>query len=305
MEKAAYGANLRQRIASQLIRAAEGERLPAVRELAALYGTSVGLISETFTSLETEGIVKLARRGHQGTYLEDRSLGGLWSVASTGPLVIAHTLPSNRRYEGLATGMKRLTSQVGVETYLIFIRGSKTRLQALRERRCHVAVISAFAAEAMLTDQEQIALTLPPGSFVKSHMLYYRRETFKTEGRLRVAVDPTSFDQSHLSQMEFQGRDVDYRDTNFMNIYRLLAEGQADAAVWTSDDMQGQVGPVIGEQPLSDHVQAATLGRDASAALVINRGDTVVEALLRQVFDINTLLDIQQSVVSGILIPEY
>ena len=143
---------LRRQIASYLFTAAQGERLPSVRDLAAEFGTSMGFISETLVSLEQDGAVSIARHGHQGSFLEGRDLGELWRAAKNEPLIIAHTLPLNRRYEGLATGLKKLFNQIGIETYLIFTRGSLPRIQALQQKRCHVAVVSGLAAQALCTE---------------------------------------------------------------------------------------------------------------------------------------------------------
>jgi hypothetical protein len=76
-----------------------------------------------------------------GSLVVSLSLGKLWDQVEQGPLVIGLTLPMHSRFEGLATGLKRSLEKAGIETYLIFIRGSRTRLKALKENRCHVAVM--------------------------------------------------------------------------------------------------------------------------------------------------------------------
>ncbi len=296
---------LPRQIAAYLFDVEEGERLPPVRELAAQFGTSVGSISEAFTSLEEAGVIEIARHGHQGSILEARSLGGLWHVARNEPLIIAHTLPSNRRYEGLAAGLKKLLSQAGIETYLIFVRGSYPRIEALRKRQCHVAVVSSFAADALCGHGERVVLELPPGSFLHSHNVYYRRTPQALGRPLRVAVDRTSFDLRRLSELEFAGQDVEFIETNFMHIRRLLQEAQVEAAIWTADDMADHLGNDISERPLSESVRRVVKGTDTSAALVANADEHDVHTLLRSVLDVKALLEIQQAVLAGSLVPEY
>ena len=55
-------------------------------------------------------------------------------------------LASSPRYEALATAIKQLLTKAGLEVFLIFVRGSRQRLQAVRDGRCHLTVMSSFAA---------------------------------------------------------------------------------------------------------------------------------------------------------------
>ncbi len=75
----------------------------------------------------------------------ERSVGRLWATAENGPLVIGLPLASSPRYEGLATAIKQLLTGAGLEVFFIFVRGSRQRLHAVREGRCHVTAMSSFA----------------------------------------------------------------------------------------------------------------------------------------------------------------
>ena len=47
------------------------------------------------------------------------------------PLLLALSLPSTERINGLATAIRSSLGAAGVETYLMFIRGSRPRIAAL------------------------------------------------------------------------------------------------------------------------------------------------------------------------------
>ncbi len=296
---------LRRHLAKYLLMLGEGDRLASIRELAATYHTSVGSISNALNNLEENGSVQIERRGRMGSFLEQRSLGALWTVAETCPLVIGLTLASNLRYEGLATGLKRLLNAAGVEAYMIFIRGSRTRLKALRENRCHIIVMSSFAADELCSKTEKVVLRLPAKSFVSGHRVFYRSQPPELGRPMRVAIDRDSFDQERLTELEFEGPDYELIPVTFAQIHRLLRDGQVDAAVWTPDDMQAYIGQDILDRPLSDRVLEHVDGRDVSAALIARSRHETAQAVIREAIDKDEIMRIQNMVVEGQLVPEY
>lgn len=208
---------INRRLAGYFLSLEPGINIDSVRDLAGSMDASIGLISESISRLEELGAIEIDRRGQLGSFLVRQSVGRLWASAMNQPLVIAHTLPSNRRYEGLATALKKAFNDVGVEAYFIFIRGSRTRLKALRENRCHIAIVSQFAAEGLRGRTEEIAATLAPGSFVKSHQVFFRNDT-KNNQPINVAIDPDSYDQMQLSNIEFKDQPIDFHKITFMSM---------------------------------------------------------------------------------------
>jgi len=77
-------------------------------------------------------------------------------------MVISLTMPSFRKLDGLATALYSLLNTAGVETHLIYIRGSSNRLKALRNGHCYTAVMSTFAAEELCGKKERVILHFPP-----------------------------------------------------------------------------------------------------------------------------------------------
>jgi hypothetical protein len=240
-----------------------------------------------------------------GALVAERSVGKLWSSLSEGPLVIGFTLPSSRRFEGLATAVKKLLSGMGVETYLTFIRGSQVRLDALRLRRCHAVVLSAYAADGLRTRKEKVLLEMPEGSFVKGHKVYFRRKEREHERPLKVGIDRDSYDQAFLTEREFEDCGADFKPCTVMQIDRLLIEGSVDEAVWTIDDMEARPNPAIGERPLSDGLVRQIAGRDTKAVILARAGDVAVEAVIKAAVGVDQAVEIQRQVIEGMMVPEY
>jgi hypothetical protein len=303
-----HAKGLQRRLAAHFLGAEIGERLPSVRDLARANQSSVGSISNAINELEEIGAIQIERRGHLGSFVKERSLGVLWSIAEQGPMVIGFPLTSSLRFSGLATGLKKLLSDAGIEVYLIFIRGSRTRIQALREHRCHAVMMSAFAADKLCTDEEEILLRLTPESYVASHKVFYRTNSLGMERPLRVAIDRDSIDLSCIAELEFADREVEFVTVPYVLTHHKLVDGHIDAAVWSSDDMHAylsQQNDLILDQPLSERTVDQIGYADTSAALVSPAWSHSVHAVVKSALDPDQVVEIQQKVLAGEIDPEY
>lgn len=292
-------------LAEYLLQVEAGARIASVRELADATNMSVGAVSSALTNLQDSGAVQISKRGHLGSFLEGRSVGDLWKIAKDEPLVIAFTIPSNIRFEGLATGLKSQLNQRGIETYLIFIRGSNTRLKALRENRCHAVILSHLTAAGDCCPGETIALRLPPNSWLKGYLIYYRTGKLENGKQLRIGVDPDSYDHRQITELEFADQDVIQVRTNFTQLPRLLSDGRIDATVWNAEEIRYSGMDGISSRPLSARVTEIITQSALSACVVISKGNMAVQSVLREAIDIPELIKIQERVISGELLPEY
>jgi len=299
------GLALPARLARSLLEIAEGERVPSIRRLAAATHMSVGSVSQALRQLQESGAIALEKRGRLGTVLTGRSLGGLWAAAEGGPLVYAMSLPMHRRFEGLATGLKMAFSRHEIEAYPIFVRDSRTRLEALMGHRCDVVLMSALAAEALCGPEQEVVWTLPPGSWVSRYEVYYRAEAPEDGPPWRVAVDPDSFDHTRLVELEFAGRPIELLQASYMRFPHLLRSGAVDAIVWTADQDEIYLGPGIGHRRLSERVDALVGVQAASTAFVIRAGHDALRAVLRAALDAEDLIEIQRQVLAGDMLPKY
>jgi hypothetical protein len=297
--------DLNRRLANYLLTLKEGDRLLSSRDIADLFGASLGSVSSAFNSLEEIGAVTINRRGRLGSYLEKKSLGILWRVIENGPMVIALTLPSFPKSEGLATAIYSLLDHAGIETYLVFIRGSYNRIKALRNNRCHATVMSALAADNLCEANEEIILTLPPQSFVMDHQVVFRRTGDTGPRPLRVGIDVDSFDIKYLTKLEFADSDVEYCPVTFMEIDLHLDQSSLDAAISNLDYLDQRVGKEIYSRPLSPRVQELIGNRDTSAAVIVRAGAVSTKTILKEILDPEAVMEIQQRVVAGQMVPRY
>lgn len=306
LEKSTKNSDIRIKLARYFLKTDVGENLISVRDLASLFNLSIGLVSETINEIENAGAVKIERRGYRGSALLDKSIGKLWQISENEPLVISHTLPSNRRYEGLAAALKTIFINAGIDTYFIFIRGSRTRLNALRDKKCHIAIVSQFAAEGLCKQDERISLTLPPGSFVSEHQIFTNSAVMNTDKELTVAIDPDSYDQSELTKFEFNDNPgTVFKKVNFMNIALSLRQKEVDAAIWTRDDMEKEIVREFHNRELSPSTRQKSLGKDTQAALVIRSENSILDTLINEMVNVEEVLKIQNKVIEGSIIPEY
>ena len=299
------GIDLRRYLANYLLPMKKGDQLLSTRELAELAGVSLGTISAALNELESSGAVVFNRRGRLGSFLEEKSIGMLWQMIENRPMVVSLTLPTYPKCEGLATAIYSLLNSAGVETYLIFIRGAYNRIKALRSGQCHVAVISALAAEESCSPAEQEILRFPAESFVTDHRVYYRRGKQDPERKLRVGIDYDSFDLVYLTELEFKDENVEFCEMPFIQIDRYLERSSVDAAISNIDHIERLISDEIASRPLSGRVQELLNDRDTSAALIMRRGAEAVATVLREVLIPEKLIEIQQKVVDGMIVPRY
>jgi hypothetical protein len=296
--------DLRRLLARRLFTTEVGGRLPTVRELAVGLGASVGAVQIGLIRLETEGAVSIVRRGRLGAFLEQRSLPKLWVAAESAPLVIALPLPSNLRGQGLASGLKTVISDAGIDTYMTFVRGSRTRLRALREGRCHVAVMSEFAAAMACGPDERIA-RLAPNTFALERRVFYDDRRRDPSRRLRVVIDRDSADLQRLAELEFEDQDVEFVPAVYMQFVRLIEDGLADAAVWDMDETTLRLPQHILSRPLSARVKTAVGDTDTRAALVTRRDDPAATAVVDGCLTDSRVAEVQRDVLSGTRVPGY
>jgi hypothetical protein len=281
-----------------------GSRLPTVRALAREHRSSNSSVHAAIGRLEQAGAIQIETRGRAGAFLVRRSIDRLWAMMKTGPLVIALPLASSPRYEALATAIKQMMTTAGLEVILMFVRGSRQRLQAVREGRCHLAAMSSFAATELLSAGDAVVMELLPNSYNTGHRVFYTPGS-ESARPLRVVVDRHSADQQLLTTMEFVDAEVLTLPAMTAQIAHMLESGEADAAVWTIDEMQTRWPSGVLDRPLSARVRERIGDRDTRAVLVGRTADAAVLLAVCEAIDPAELERIQLDVVAGRTVPEY
>jgi hypothetical protein len=279
-------------------------RLPTVRQLSSELHVSISSVHAAIGRLTEAEAVEIENRGRSGAFLVGRSLQRLWKLAEGGrPLIIALPLASSPRYEALATALKQILNRTMEDAFLIFVRGSRQRLQAVRDGRCHLAVMSGFAASELCGEDDAVVAELPPLTYNTGHRVFYRAA--ESEGPMRVIIDQHSADQQLLTALEFPSGDVQYIEAMSQQIARLLGEGRGDAAVWTIDEMRVRWPEGVLDRPLSAAVRDKIGDTDTRAVLVGRAADAPALRALTAVLEGDEVERIQLDVMAGRTVPEY
>lgn len=297
--------DLKSNLAKYLLSLDEGDQLQSTRHLAELFDVSLGSISSTMNHLEKIGAVKIDRRGHLGSFLEKKSIKTIWKTIENNPIVIALTLPYFKKCEGMATAIYYLLNNAGIETYLVFIRGSINRVNALRNCHCNAIVISELAADELCDSREEIILKLPPLSFVDEHRVFFLNKKQDDGEPLTVGIDPESLDIKYTSELEFSDSEVDFKKMTFTQIDLHLEDSPVDAAITTSDFLDRLTNKGLESRPLSPKVQKIVGDRLTSAAIVARSKDVLTKTILQEILDAGKILDIQNKVEKGEMVPRY
>jgi hypothetical protein len=296
---------LRRRLARQLLVARPGDPLPPIRTLAVSFGASIGATQIALSQLAGDGIVTLDSRPGRGGVLVDRDVGRLYEESERMPLLLALSLPSTERINGLATAIRASLGAAGVETYLTFIRGSRPRIAALDQGRCNVAVMSLLAAEALAGGPAfSIVLTLPPGTFVREHRVFLAPGKPARRRPVRVGIDRASFDFERLTELEF-GDTAEFVPLNYLKFVREIETDRIDAGILDVDDVLMRIPPGMPSRPLSDATLAALGGSNLSTAFVARADDVATQSVIRSCLDPVAMVRIQEDVIAGRRPPEY
>ncbi len=300
--------DLTRYLARDFMRLQAGDRLPTVRALAAEHGASLASVQTAMARLEAEGAVTVVRRGRLGAFLESRSLPGLWASSDGPPLVMTMPLPSNLRGQGLATAVKMSLEEAGLDTFLTFVRGSRNRLRALKEGRCHIVVMSGLAA-TIAEDPGLVVVQLPVRTFAEERRVFEHRpdagEDTARHRPLRVVIDSESSDLQRLTELEFEGQDVDFVEAVYMQSVALIENGRADAAVWDLDETTRRLPPHVTSRPLSPHVRAVIGDSETRAAFVTRADDPATQVIVEQILKPERIVEIQRKVLAGEQVPGY
>jgi len=266
-------------------------RLRTIDELSESFGLSVGIVQNALKSLESSGCIQLERRGRNGTQLKQLNYQALLTQADIGNIVCAMPLPYTKLYEGLASGLKIQFGQIPL--YYAHMRGASVRIECLLDGIYDMAVVSHLAARQVLQEgKARIALELGAGSYVSGHQMVYRRG--EENSIRRVGLAPRSPDQRQLSELYFQGQEIEYVDTPYHDCLNQIEKGNIDSAIWNL--VQNFASDTLGAIPLQGHpsyIQAS------EAVLLIRSDDALIQRLVARQVDKKQLLQHQKNVVSG------
>ncbi len=275
------------------------EKIDTISTCSTMLQLSVGTIQKAMKQLEELNGIKLKRKGHLGTYIEDINYSILLKLSGAESLVGVMPLPYSKRYEGLASGIKKEVSKL-VPLYFAHMRGANTRLTYLQKGMYDFAIVSKLAAKEYIKKDNNlhIAIEFPQGTYVKSHGLIYKNENIK-----RIGVDKSSLDQYFLTKLNFQNNeDYEIVDVNYSEIFELINKGYIDGAIWSIDNEEKITKAGLKYRELDKKEENID---GTKAVMLIDKEKFHLEKILNKVVSIENIKEHQINVVEGREIPSY
>ncbi|KNC90207.1 GntR family transcriptional regulator YhfZ [Trabulsiella odontotermitis] len=276
-----------------------GNRLKTIEELAAECGSSVGLTQAALKTLESEGAIRIERRGRNGSFLADMDHKALLSHVDIRNVVCAMPLPYTRLYEGLASGLK--SQFEGIPFYFAHMRGADVRVECLLNGVYDMAVVSRLAAENYLNSNALcMVLELGAQTYVGEHQLICRKGDAKNVRR--VGIDNRSADQKIMTSLWFGDRDIERVDMPYHESLHRIVKGDIDGVIWNVAVESELVVLGLEAIPLKGDPRFA----QATEAVVLTRADDYpMQHLIETVVNKPELLAHQRRVVNEEQDPSY
>lgn len=280
-EKADVGAI----VARVLLTREVGQRIPTVQELQHTARAGSGTVIKALRALEADGTISLSSHGHQGTVLVTRDAGKLWNRAQLGNFSLIMSPPGPVEQQGILETVQGSLASQGVPVLVRSLAGARRRLEELYFERTDAVVTSAGAFHRHQADFAGLnGLPLGESSFYSSgSLVVVERPQRPRADKLRVGIDPDSFDHRLLTETEFADADVEFIESRFVSVPAAVLRGRIDAAVWHA--MPTVISPELAGlavRPISERTVAAT--REVARAVIVTRSlDAAANALVRHI----------------------
>jgi len=286
-------------IARYLLTTKVSDRLKTIDELSEEIGCSVGYVTKAIKHIENESAVHLSRQGRNGTIISALDYKCLVELSDIGNLVCAMPLPYTKHYEGLASGLKQQI--LTVPLYFAHMRGAGVRAECLKNGVYDIAIMSKLASEKYIAEGElDIAIELGIHSYVPEHRLIYRQGEKGTIRR--VGVDPKSPDQKLLTEMYYQNDDIEVVSTPYNECLKKISDGEIDAAIWYASRQDSIESLGLCEAPLD---KEADFSKASIGVLMVRKNSRYLKTMLTNIINIPEILDHQNQVISGKIVPTY
>lgn len=294
-----------KQIAQILLPIKEGERIPRIEDFVAELSSSRGTIQGALKVLEQLHAIELDSRGHLGTYIIRKNIHLLREISGDGEMLGAMPLPYSTLYEGLATGLIEASESLYNRLKLVYMRGSKQRIEGLKARRYDFIILSQLAAEVEMEhdNQLEIMVNFGPETYVTSHKVFLAdSKKSKIEPGMRVGIDYSSVDQSQITLIECENIDIELVPINYMQLFENLRNGTLDAAVWNSDEQRSV--KAFKQVSFNSPIAKEIAKKATSSVVLIDKGIENISKNFSEL-DIEKVKEIQRKVVAHQKIPHY
>ncbi len=277
-----------------------GDRLESIPKYSEKFGLSVGTIQKAFKFLEDEKFVTLEKKGHLGTIVKNIKYEKLFNYAGIDKIVCVMPLPYSKRYEGLATGLKKSFSDKKIDFYFAHMGGAEIRIDFLESGIYDFAIVSKLAAEQAIKLGKKIEIIFEFGknSYVEKHVLL---KAHKNPIK-KIGIAPKSQDQFLLTMDYFKNKnEIEIVEIDYNKIPELLKRGIIDATIWNLDEIEEQNMKIEYEE-LSNK-ELVSLANEA--VLITAENDSFLKNIVKKVIDKEYILQVQKDMLEDKIYPSY
>ena len=292
------------KLAQQFIGMEVGDRIDTVANYSEKYESARGTVQSAIKLLQDNKAIILEARGNLGTFIIGIDYKKLLDFTDRNSIVGVMPLPYSKLYEGLATGIYETMYKSNIPFNLAYMRGSRSRIDALKNDRYDFAIVSKLAAMQSIEDGMDISIVIEFGSFsyVSEHVLIFNNPLKqRIEDGMKIGIDKTSTDHNILTLKQCEGKDVEIIDLAYNQLMSKVISGEIDAAVWNVDEiLERKIN--IKYYPLEKN-QLNNI--DTEAVIVMNVSKNELGNFIKRFLIKKEILMYQKKVVSGEVIPNY
>ena len=280
------------------------DKIDTVANYSERYETARGTVQSAIKLLQDNKAVLLESRGHLGTFITSINYKKLLEFTDRNSIVGVMPLPYSKLYEGLATGLYKTMNKSRIPFNLAYMRGAKSRIDALKNDRYDFAIVSKLAAKESIQEGMDVSIVIEFGLFtyVSEHVLILNNPLKKSiEDGMKMGIDRTSTDHNMLTLKQCEGKDVKLIDLAYNQIVSKVISGEIDAAVWNIDEILERKA-IIKYYPLEKNELKSI---DTEAVLVMNNSKHELRSFIKRFLIKEEILSVQKKVIEEEIIPNY
>ncbi|PLT29860.1 GntR family transcriptional regulator YhfZ [Peribacillus deserti] len=293
-----------QKIAEDLLFIELNERVPKVSDFSEKFGVGRGTVQTALKILENEDCIRLEPRGHLGTFLRYKNVAHLLKYTGANLVQGVMPLPYSKKYEGLATGLTSELENLDLSLNIAFMRGSRLRLDGVKEGRYDFALVSKYSAIEELKEDKNLRIALEFGekTYVSEHaVIFSDPKKKKLADGMKVGIDSFSTDQKILTQVETKGLNIEYLEFNYMHLLQHIKAHTIDAMIWNVDEIDSAS---LSIQPLASPL-AIQYEKQMNEAVCVIKTDNRKMDYIINLLSPAKIVGVQSRVVMGDEIPKY
>jgi len=299
------------RLARDLLATNFDERTKPIKDYVREMGVSIGTVQKAMQVLIDQKCAVIYFRGHLGSFIVEKDVKKLWEYTGFGTLTGAVGLPLNPTIAGLSTGICDCMRIKDIPFNCVFMQGSNTRVKGLQQGNYDFIVASSLTGQVVSEHDNGIEKVVDlPGCVYSGRYTLLFADPAKTqvEDGMRVAVDPTSFDQHYLTQLVCkEKKDIVFLEMGYLETHNSVLSGQSDVIIsrMDYDPSSKEIEIRTQELVLPNHYTRKEIDQFGNAVVLARKDNYRLADLLRQYLRPNTVAYSQKQVQSGDRVARY